>query len=250
MSTINPNKQKLDELLGIVAEMQKADPVEFGGMVGVIKAAAIPNDIPEQVEVENSTLTQEEVDAQRPSTKASTKQNTASASPTPVQSTAAQQVPQQHQNFQPSPLERMDETEMVQTQKSLTEIDSLIEVAKQVITHVYTVVTSSDLLDAPTLTAAANLIKETRNLVQEHLEIQKSQRDFLNQIQMEQIKHQHQLELMEKKYELERLKFQAKNPPMANQNVPSQPPQGGTGAGGLKSYSSADMMRMLDEETP
>ena len=218
---INPNKQKLDELLGIVSEMQKADPNEFGNLInGITAENPIPDDIPEVVVAENKTLT-----PQQPI----------------VQNTADTQI-----TTSPNSLERLDETESIQTQKSLSEIDSLIVVAKNVINHVYSVVTSSDILDAQTISAAANLIKETRALVQEHLEIQKSQRDFLNKIQMEEIKHQHQIQLMEKKFELERLRFQTKNPPAANQNVPnSQPNQSNNG---LKSYSSADMMRMLNEE--
>lgn len=201
------NKQQLDELLGILEE------VRGGTADPAPQQTVIPDDLPES----GTTVVNNAPPPNMP--------------------------PKKRDDLS---INEKDDRELAETQRNLAQIDELIAVSKNVMQHVYGVVTSTDILDAATITAAAKLISETRALIAEHLTIQKDERDFLNKVQMESIKHRHQMELMEKKYELEQKRLQQKNPPLdaPMANVPTT--QGATG--GLKAYSSADMMRMLNEE--
>ena len=237
------SKQQLDELLGIMDELskeQKATPPpklpSKAEQVGP-PADIIPDDLP------NSGTSQavgQGVNVPPPSA--------------PIQATQPQMpqsiMPQQPQPPQPIDptmnLMAKDDAELMATEKNLAEIDELIVVSKNVMQHVYGVVTSTDILDAATIAAAAKLISETRALIAEHLTIQKDERDYLNKVQMENIKHRHQMELMEKKFELEQKRFQQKNPALsapANNVQPVTP-----ASNGMKAYSSADLMKMISED--
>ena len=223
------NKQQLDELLGILDEVKKTTPQDSPSVVAPeVNDTTIPDDLPESG---TSMMAGETVNLPLP--------NQAPQVPTPPPAT-------------PSPtgidLMQKDDNELMQTQRNLAEIDELIAVSKNVMSHVYGVVTSTDILDAATIAAAAKLINETRALIAEHLTIQKDERDFLNKVQMEEIKHRHQMELMEKKFELEQKRFQQKNPAM---NAPAnnvQPMTPTPASNGMKSYSSADLRKMLEDD--
>lgn len=211
------NKQQLDELLGIMDELskKKTEPSPEPSQ------PIIPDDLPDS-------------GTEAVSMQAGVQPEQAPPSPQPVQIPPAQDMIAK------------DDAELMATEKNLQEIDELIVVSKNVMNHVYGVVTSTDILDAATISAAAKLISETRALIAEHLTIQKDERDYLNKVQMENIKHRHQMELMEKRFELEQKRFQQKNPamnaPANNVQPPAQPPNG------MKAYSSADLRKMLEEE--
>lgn len=209
------NKQQLDELLGIMDELKASSGIEPEPPEN-----PIPDDLPREGELMTPTVP-------KPS------------APAPV--TSEKEVKRRD----PNDLEDADLNELIETQKNLEEIDSILTIAKNVMQHVYSVVTSTDILDAATIAAAAKLISETRGLVDRHLEIQKTQREFLNKIQMEEIKHRHQMELMEKKFELEQKRFQQKNPALnaPASGIPNPPPA----QPGMKAYSNADLMKMINE---
>ena len=222
------NKQQLDELLGILDEMK-------GGKAATPPPPpqpTIPDDLPESGTEAVSTTPP-------PVPKAMPPADTVNV-PKP-------QVPVVKHADDGMLLEQADNNEVLETQRNLAEIDNILDIAKNVMQHVYGVVTSTDILDAATIAAAAKLINETRGLVQEHLEIQRAQREFLNKIQMEEIKHRHQMELMEKKFELEQKRYQQKNPPVANAPANNVQPVSQVPAG-MKSYSSADLRKMLDQD--
>lgn len=211
------NKQQLDELLGIMDELskKKTEPSPEPSQ------PIIPDDLPDS-------------GTEAVSMQAGVQPEQAAPPPQPVQVPPAQDMIAK------------DDAELMATEKNLQEIDELIVVSKNVMNHVYGVVTSTDILDAATISAAAKLISETRALIAEHLTIQKDERDYLNKVQMENIKHRHQMELMEKRFELEQKRFQQKNPalsaPANNVQPAAQPPNG------MKAYSSADLRKMLEEE--
>lgn len=211
------NKQQLDELLGIMDELskKKTEPSPEPSQ------PIIPDDLPDS-------------GTEAVSMQAGVQPEQTAPPPQPVQVPPAQDMIAK------------DDAELMATEKNLQEIDELIVVSKNVMNHVYGVVTSTDILDAATISAAAKLISETRALIAEHLTIQKDERDYLNKVQMENIKHRHQMELMEKRFELEQKRFQQKNPalsaPANNVQPPAQPPNG------MKAYSSADLRKMLEEE--
>lgn len=208
------NKQQLDELLGIMDELSKKQDSSASAPV----QPTIPDDLPESGtnSVKSASLGQ------------------------------AFQSPVQKPLDESMNIMAKDDAELMATEKNLAEIDELIVVSKNVMQHVYGVVTSTDILDAATIAAAAKLISETRALIAEHLTIQKDERDYLNKVQMENIKHRHQMELMEKRFELEQKRFQQKNPALsapANNVQPIAP-----ASNGMKAYSSADLRKMLEQD--
>lgn len=210
------NKQQLDELLGIMDELskKKTEPSPEPSQ------PIIPDDLPDS----------------------GTEAVSMQAEVQPVQPSPAKPV----QQSSVGDLIAKDDAELMATEKNLQEIDELIVVSKNVMNHVYGVVTSTDILDAATISAAAKLISETRALIAEHLTIQKDERDYLNKVQMENIKHRHQMELMEKKFELEQKRFQQKNPAL---NAPANNVQPMTPASnGMKAYSSADLRKMIEDD--
>ncbi len=241
------SKQQLDELLGIMDELSKE------------QKATPPPKLPSKAEQVGSTnIIPDDLPDSGTSQAVGQGVNVSSSSATPIQATQPQ-VPQQ--SIMPQPptqpprpadptmnLMAKDDAELMATEKNLQEIDELIVVSKNVMQHVYGVVTSTDILDAATIAAAAKLISETRALIAEHLTIQKDERDYLNKVQMENIKHRHQMELMEKRFELEQKRFQQKNPPIANAPVANVTTPQGASQNGMKAYSSADLMKMISED--
>ena len=226
------SKQQLDELLGILDDVKSSIPQASSTAVtaSVPTEQLIPDDLPD-----SGTAAVSAAPTPPPAPTVPTPAPQQATPPTPVASQGLNVLEQ-------------DDHELAQTQRNLAEIDELIVVSKNVMNHVYGVVTSTDILDAATIAAAAKLINETRALIAEHLTIQKDERDFLNKVQMEEIKHRHQMELMEKKFELEQKRFQQKNPAM---NAPAnnvQPMTPASASNGMKAYSSADLRKMLEEE--
>lgn len=233
------NKQQLDELLGILDEVKASSPQPPSTPASPKAETIIPDDLPES----GSNLVAGTVNLTQPAPPAPP------ATPTPPAPVTATPIPPAA-SVPPGEMDLMqkDDAEIVATQKNLEQIDDLIVVSKNVMQHVYGVVTSTDILDAATIAAAAKLISETRALIAEHLTIQKDERDFLNKVQMEAIKHRHQMELMEKKFELEQKRFQQKNPAM---NAPAnnvQPMTPTPASNGMKAYSSADLRKMLEDD--
>lgn len=233
------NKQQLDELLGILDEVKASSPQSPSTPAPPKAETIIPDDLPES----GSNLVAGTVNLTQPAPPAPPATSTPPAPVTATPIPPAVSVPPGEMD-----LMQKDDAEIVATQKNLEQIDDLIVVSKNVMQHVYGVVTSTDILDAATIAAAAKLISETRALIAEHLTIQKDERDFLNKVQMEAIKHRHQMELMEKKFELEQKRFQQKNPAM---NAPAnnvQPMTPTPAANGMKAYSSADLRKMLEDD--
>ena len=225
------SKQQLDELLGILDDVKSTIVPTNPPPAPPSPEQVIPDDLPgsgtDSVQ-KAASFTQQVVPAPAPG----------------GQSTSIPQV--QASSSDGLNIMAKDDAELMATEKNLAEIDELIAVSKNVMSHVYGVVTSTDILDAATIAAAAKLINETRALIAEHLTIQKDERDFLNKVQMEEIKHRHQMELMEKKFELEQKRFQQKNPALnapANNVQPVSP-----ASNGMKAYSSADLMKMISED--
>lgn len=238
------SKQQLDELLGIMDELSKeqkaAPPPKLPSKAEQVGPATdiIPDDLPDSG---TSQAVGQGVNIPSPNSSVQVSQ------PQVPQQSIIPQQPQPPRPIDPTMnLMAKDDAELMATEKNLAEIDELIVVSKNVMSHVYGVVTSTDILDAATIAAAAKLISETRALIAEHLTIQKDERDYLNKVQMENIKHRHQMELMEKKFELEQKRFQQKNPALsapANNVQPIAP-----ASNGMKAYSSADLMKMISED--
>lgn len=116
--------------------------------------------------------------------------------------------------------------------KNLDNINELIELSKNVIKHLYTNIISTDLIDPELIQAAASFIESTRANISEYLAIYKDRQKFYEKIHLEMLKHKNNLEILEKKYELEAKK-------LANGNMLD-----GT-AENLQSYDQTKLVKLL-----
>ncbi len=90
---------------------------------------------------------------------------------------------------------------------NLKGIDELISISTNLIKHLYTNIISTDLIDPELVEAAANLIKATHDNITEYIGLYKDREKFYERIQLEMLKHKNNLELLNKKYELESRKM-------------------------------------------
>lgn len=90
---------------------------------------------------------------------------------------------------------------------NLKGIDELISISTNLIKHLYTNIISTDLIDPELVEAAANLIKATHDNITEYIGLYKDREKFYERIQLEMLKHRNNLELLNKKYELESRKM-------------------------------------------
>lgn len=90
---------------------------------------------------------------------------------------------------------------------NLKGIDELVSLSTNLIKHLYTNIISTDLIDPELIEAAANLIKATHDNIAEYIDLYKDREKFYERIQLEMLKHKNNLELLNKKYELESRKL-------------------------------------------
>ena len=101
---------------------------------------------------------------------------------------------------------------MVNVENAFKSIEDLVDTTKQMIANVYGIISSCDVLDSETVTAAASLIGETRQLIGEYTSLYKQRVKFFDQVKMEQLKQQNRLELLERKHQLEMEKYDKQHP--------------------------------------
>ena len=234
MSDREENKRKLDELLGIASELASENGGIDDYINGIGKENPIPNDIPGQ-EIDLNTVFDDK--------------GNITQSPHDVIDKLEEELTSKQNEIQDA-LTKQAPGGLQSVEMTMNEVDSLVDISKRLIQHVYSVITSADILDAATISAGASLIRETRGLIEKHLDVQKEQRNFINKIQLEELRHKHQIELMERRYELDAQKYQRQNPALDTHSTGSSlsnQPSGGNG-GNIKSYSTTDLMRMLDKD--
>ena len=86
---------------------------------------------------------------------------------------------------------------------NLKGIDELITLSTNLIKHLYTNIVSTDLIDAEVVDSAANLIAATHDNVAEYISLYRDREQFYEKVQLALLKHRHNLEYLERKYELE-----------------------------------------------
>jgi hypothetical protein len=86
---------------------------------------------------------------------------------------------------------------------NLKGIDELITLSTNLIKHLYTNIVSTDLIDAEVVDSAANLIAATHDNVAEYITLYRDREQFYEKVQLALLKHRHNLEYLERKYELE-----------------------------------------------
>ena len=107
---------------------------------------------------------------------------------------------------------------LVNVEGAFKSIEDLVDTTKSMLGNVYGIISSCDVLDSETVSAAASLIGETRQLIGEYTSLYKQRVKFFDQVKMEQLKQQHKIELLERKYQLDAEKEERK---MKNQSIPA-----------------------------
>ena len=90
---------------------------------------------------------------------------------------------------------------LIEIKKSLSNIDELISISKEIIKHIYEGVVSTELVDSETIHAAATLIESCHLNVKEYIDLYKDRLKFCEKVQLEMLKHKNNLEILEKKHQ-------------------------------------------------
>ena len=135
---------------------------------------------------------------------------------------------------------------LVNVEGAFKSIEDLVDTTKSMLGNVYGIISSCDVLDSETVSAAASLIGETRQLIAEYTGLYKQRVKFFDNVKMEMLKQKNKEDLLRLKYQLDREKeeWKMKNQtPVADANVVNGqevPP-------GMVSFGTDDMLKMLKE---
>ncbi len=134
---------------------------------------------------------------------------------------------------------------MVNVENAFKSIEDLVDTTKQMIGTVYGIISSCDVLDSETVSAAASLIGETRQLIAEYTSLYKQRIKFFDNVKMEMLKQEHRKELLDlkQKYDLEKMDRKNSTPAEA-QEIPN-----GSGQipNGMVESGTIDMLKLLEE---
>ena len=134
---------------------------------------------------------------------------------------------------------------MVNVESAFKSIEDLVDTTKQMIGTVYSIISSCDVLDSETVSAAASLITSTKQLIAEYLGLYKQRVKFFDNVKMETLKQQHRLELMERKYQLDEEKWNRQNTkPTEAEDITGK---GGEVPPGMVEAGSVDMLKLIQE---
>ena len=133
---------------------------------------------------------------------------------------------------------------LVNVENAFKSIEDLVDTTKQMIVNVYGIISSCDVLDSETVSAAASLIGETRQLIAEYTSLYKQRVKFFDNVKMETLKQQHRLDLLERKHQLDMERWNNQHPAapteavdVTNGTIPADTVQSGT----------MDMLKLLQE---
>ena len=134
---------------------------------------------------------------------------------------------------------------MVNVESAFKSIEDLVDTTKQMIGTVYSIISSCDVLDSETVSAAASLITSTKQLIAEYLGLYKQRVKFFDNVKMETLKQEHRLELLREKYRLDQEKWNQQNTkPMEAVDVTGQ---SGNVPPGMVEAGSVDMLKLIQE---
>ena len=135
---------------------------------------------------------------------------------------------------------------LVNVEGAFKSIEDLVDTTKQMISNVYGIISTCDVLDSETVNAAASLIGETRQLIAEYTGLYKQRIKFFDQVKMEMLKQKNKIDLMERKYQLDKEKREWK---MKNQSTPADANvvDGQTVPPGATAYGTDDILKMLSQ---
>lgn len=134
---------------------------------------------------------------------------------------------------------------MVNVEGAFKSIEDLVDTTKQMIGTVYSIISSCDVLDSETVSAAASLITSTKQLIAEYLGLYKQRVKFFDNVKLETLKQQHRMELLERKYQLDEEKFTKMNSqPAQAEDVTNK---SGNVPPGMVEAGSMDILKLMNE---
>ena len=134
---------------------------------------------------------------------------------------------------------------MVNVESAFKSIEDLVDTTKQMIGTVYSIISSCDVLDSETVSAAASLITSTKQLIAEYLGLYKQRVKFFDNVKLEMMKQEHRLELLREKYRLDEEKQnRLASKPAEAQEITGQ---GGNVPPGMVEAGSVDMLKLLEQ---
>lgn len=134
---------------------------------------------------------------------------------------------------------------MVNVESAFKSIEDLVDTTKQMIGTVYSIISSCDVLDSETVSAAASLITSTKQLIAEYLGLYKQRVKFFDSVKMETLKQQHRIELLERKYQLDEAKWNMQNTkPTEAEDITGR---SGNVPPGMVEVGSVDVLKLLQE---
>lgn len=134
---------------------------------------------------------------------------------------------------------------LVNVENAFRSIEDLVDTTKQMIGTVYGIISSCDVLDSETVSAAASLIGETRQLIAEYTSLYKQRIKFFDNMKLEMLKQEHRKELLElkQKYDLEKMDRKNSTPVEAQEITPGS----GHVPNGMVESGAIDMLKLLEE---
>ena len=221
------NKNRLDELLGI------HEGQTFEDYIG---EATSPVDDTQSV-IDQTTQLLEETKAKVDEIDEKFQENME------VINTAQTQIQASGQDGNGSASVRIDN--LINVENAFKSIEDLVDTTKTMISNVYGIISSCDVLDSETVAAAASLIGETRQLIAEYTSLYKQRIKFFDNVKMEQLKQEHRLELLERKHQLDMEKWNNQHStPAQAEEVQSG---NGTVPNGMVESGAIDMLKLLQE---
>ena len=134
---------------------------------------------------------------------------------------------------------------MVNVESAFKSIEDLVDTTKQMIGTVYSIISSCDVLDSETVSAAASLITSTKQLIAEYLGLYKQRVKFFDNVKMEMMKQENRERLLRLKYQLDQEKWNQQNTkPTEAVDVTGQ---SGNVPPGMVEAGSVDMLKLLQE---
>ena len=134
---------------------------------------------------------------------------------------------------------------LINVENAFKSIEDLVDTTKTMISNVYGIISSCDVLDSETVAAAASLIGETRQLIAEYTSLYKQRIKFFDSVKMEQLKQEHRLEFLERKHQLDMEKWNNQH------STPAQAEEvqgvNGTVPNGMVESGAIDMLKLLQE---
>ena len=220
------NKNRLDELLGI------HEGQTFEDYIG---EATSPVDDTQSV-IDQTTQLLEETKAKVDEIDEKFQENME------VINTAQTQIQASGQDGNGSASVRIDN--LINVENAFKSIEDLVDTTKTMISNVYGIISSCDVLDSETVAAAASLIGETRQLIAEYTSLYKQRIKFFDNVKMEQLKQEHRKEILDikQRYDLEKMDRKNSTPTEAEdvtnaKDVPA----------GMVESGAIDMLKLLQE---